>query len=296
MTTFNRAMIAFDLSEMDGHLLRFTHTIKDLLEIKKIYFLHIMPDVTLPKNADLEFHKLFSSEYPVDEKIQDKIQMDVEKVMGSESSIEYDVEVVEGQPYQKLIHWSEIKEVGLLVVGRKKESKGSGITAKRVARQAGANILFVSEEPPQTIRNILVPLDFSENSARAMKAALDLQSRAKGEVKIIAIHIVDMPPADYYMRPMEHTGFIKMLEDSAKKAYNNFMEKNGWTLASVEPLFTHNMYNNTASHLTECVKDKHIDMVIMGAQGHSALNSFLFGSVTERLLQKCGETPVLIVR
>lgn len=295
MTTFNRTMMACDLSDMDRHMLRFIKTIKELVDIKKLYFIHIMPDVNLPKNADLEFHKLFSSEYPVDEKIEDKIKLDIEEVIGSENGLTFDIEVVEGQPYQKLIHWSEVKEIGLLVVGRKKESKGSGITAKRVARHARSNILFVPEGSSEEIKRILVPVDYSENSARAMKTALKIQRRAGGNIEIQALHIIDMPPADYYMRPIEHTGFIKMLEDSAKKAFNEFMNKNEFPTDKVEPVFVDNMYNSTAAHLNDFAENENIDLIIMGAQGHSAFNSFLFGSVTERLLNK-SEKPVLIIR
>jgi nucleotide-binding universal stress UspA family protein len=295
MIVFNRAMMACDLSDMDKHMLRFFKTIKDAVNIKKLYFIHIMPDVTLPKNADLEFHKLFSSEYPVDEKIEDKIKLDIEEVLGSEHNVDYDIEVVEGQPYQKLIHWAEVKEVGLLVVGRKKKSQGSGITARRVARHAKSNILFVPEDASDSVKRILVPIDYSDNSARAMRTALNIQSRSEEEVEVIGIHIIDMPPADYYMRPIEHTGFIKMLEDSAVKAYKEFMKKHAFASAEVEPVFIENMYNNTAAHLNDYSMDENIDLVIMGAQGHSAFNSFLFGSVTEKLVDKI-EKPVLIIR
>ncbi len=295
MTAFNRVMMACDLSDMDKHMLRFLKTIKGAVDIKKVYFIHIMPDVTLPKNADLEFHKLFSSEYPVDEKIEDKIKLDIEEVLGGEHDLSYDIEVVEGQPYQKLIHWAEVKEIGLLLVGRKKESQGSGITAKRVARHAHSNILFVPEGSSETLQRIMVPIDYSDNSARAMKVALDLQSSAVEDVEIIALHIIDMPPADYYMRPVEHTGFIKMLEDSAKKAYNDFMKKHEFDSEKVEPVFIDNMFNNTAAHLSDYAEEENMDIIVMGAQGHSAFNSFLFGSVTEKLLSKC-EKPVLIIR
>jgi nucleotide-binding universal stress UspA family protein len=295
MTAFNRTMMACDLSDMDKHMLRFLKTIREALNIKKLYFIHIMPDVALPQNADLEFHKLFSSEYPVDEKIEDKIKLDIEEVMGSEHDLDFDIEVVEGQPYQKLIHWADVKEVGLLVVGRKKDSQGSGITARRVARHAKPNILFVPEDANEEVTRILVPIDYSDNSARAMRTALNIQGRSEAEVKVIGIHIIDMPPADYYMRPVEHTGFVQMLEDSAKKAYNNFMEAHAFSSAQVEPVFIDNMYNNTAAHLNDYAMDENIDLIIMGAQGHSAFNSFLFGSVTEKLVNQI-EKPVLIIR
>ena len=274
MNTFNRLMIACDLSDMDAHVFKYVSRIRELINIKKAYFIHIMPDVSLPGHADIEFHKLFSSEYPVDEKIHNKIQLDIEEFFTGEKELEYDIEVVEGQPYQKLIHWSDVKEIGLLVVGRKQESKGSGITAKRVARHAKSNLLFIPENPATEIRKILVPLDYSENSARAMKVALDIQNKSLEKVEVVALHIIDLPPGDYYMRPIENTGFIKMLEESAIKAYNEFIEKNDWEKARITPVFVENIYNNTAVHLSEYADTEQADLIILGAQGHSAINSF----------------------
>ena len=117
----------------------------------------------------MEFHKLFAPEYPVDEKIRDKIALDVQDTFESLKGIDLSIEVREGAPYEKLIHWTDVKDVDLLVVGQKQTSEGSGITAKRVARKSKCNVLFIPEKASSDISNILVPIDFSDNSAKAFK-------------------------------------------------------------------------------------------------------------------------------
>lgn len=297
MKDINRMMIAFDLSDMDKQLLKYTNNLIQFLGIEKIYMLHVMPDMALPSNQDLEFHKLFSSKYPVDEKVKDKITMDIAEALPIEKAFDLDIHVVEGQPYQKLLQWMDLKEVDLIVVGQKRKSGGSGITAKRVARHAHCNILFVPEQVKPEIRRILVPIDFSNCSAKALRTAIECKHNAWDETEVIGLHVMDLPPVDYMGQPLLNgDGFKKVLESSAHDAYRSMMEK--WDLDPKEVQFvnTENCCNNTALGILEYAKVNNADLIMMGAQGHSALNNFFFGSVTEKLVDRNTEKPVLIIR
>lgn len=64
---FNRVLIATDLSSIDISLLKACNELIDIIGIKKIYLVHIIPDFNAPENENLNFHKLFSINYPVDE-------------------------------------------------------------------------------------------------------------------------------------------------------------------------------------------------------------------------------------
>jgi hypothetical protein len=72
-----------------------------------------------PKQLDVAFQKLFAPEYPIDEKVKDKLSLDAQEILGEEPPFPFKVEVREGKPYEKLLHWIDIKEIQLLVVGRK---------------------------------------------------------------------------------------------------------------------------------------------------------------------------------
>ena len=296
MVSFDRAMLALDLSGMDEAILRYVASIAPVLDIRKIYLIHAIPDFSAPENVDVEFHKLFNPEYPVDEKIRDKISLDAEEVFDSLPGIDLSVEVVEGKPYEKLIHWTEVKEIDLLVVGHKAVSEGSGITPRRVARKTGCNVLFVPPESRGGIRRMMVPVDFSENSLRGLQCALEMKERL-GDLHLQCVYVVDMPPADYYMRPFDNTGYRRVLLDSARNAYRHFLEEHHLDGKEVgEAEFLPNEYSNIAAHLSEYASDNEVDLVVMGAQGHSAFEHFIYGSVTERFVERCKDRPVLIVR
>jgi nucleotide-binding universal stress UspA family protein len=296
MQQFNRTMVALDLSLMDEKLLRYVAFIAPLIDIHKIYFLHAIPDFTAPENVDVEFQKLFAPEYPVDEKVRDKIASEVQEVFDGSAIADMGIEVVEGKPYDQLLHWAEVKEIDLLVVGHKNVSEGSGITPRRVARHSDCNLLFVPDESEPALRHVTVPVDFSENSRRALEAALLFKQR-RPESSIQCVYVVDLPPADYYIRPFQETGYRRILMESAQNAYRDFISESGFdpTLLK-EAEFIPNEYSNIAQHLSEYTDQHPTDLVIMGAQGHSALERFIFGSVTEKFLERCKDKPILVVR
>lgn len=295
MPNLSRILTALDLSPMDERLFKALYLYHEFLNTKKAYFLHIMPNLNLPKEMDIEFHRLFSTDYPVDEKVQDKINLDLIEVFGEHPPFDTQVDVREGQPLQKLLHWIKVKEIDWLLVGNKKHSEGSGITARRVARQSSSNIFFVPDTPLRSSKKLLIPLDFSENSARALRTAKDWQLQ-DAAIQIHGMYVIDLPPTDYYMRPVPSSDFQQVLRKSAEQAYQKFLSKYELLDININMYYEENVYTNVANHIQEYIKKADIDILMLGAQGHSAWNNFFFGSVTERLVMLCKEIPVIVVR
>ncbi|MCB0596492.1 MAG: universal stress protein [Lewinellaceae bacterium] len=295
MQSFRRIIVALDLSEADRHILQFLAANAALMGIEKAYFVHLMPDFTLPKQVDVEFQKLFAPEYPVDEKVRDKLGFDIQEAFGEEAELEYSIEVIEGKPYEKLLHWIKVKEADLLVVGKKEVSQGSGITARRVARNAKCNILFVPVNGYSEIENIVVPLDFSNHSLHAIQAAQAFKAR-KPEADIHGLYVVDLPPEDYYTRSRPGKGYRGVLMESAKIAYDSFVKDNGLSREEIEMNFLENKQHDIAGHIEDFALEKPHSMIIMGARGHSPFETFLFGSITEKMAERVNVLPLLVVR
>ncbi len=290
-----RTLVALDLTATDRPVLKMTKVLTEPLGIGNLYVLHVMPDFTAPKHSDVEFHKLFSPNYPVDEKIKNKLFLDVEDALGNIPYLEMEVDVVEGKPYEKLLHWLEVKQIDLLVLGHKKNSLGSGITGKRTARKANVNILFVPEKIKHPITNILVPIDYSELSARAMQQALAISKEMENST-VTALHVVDQPSAIYYDPTFETIEFSHLLKDAAVGSYKRFLQEFHLEGRKINPEFVENEMNSFSKHIREFAIENEIGLIIMGAKGHSGLNSLLFGSVTESLLDRCKEIPIMVVR
>ena len=296
MSQFERAMAALDLSDMDEAVLRFLGLLAPVLQVDKAYFIHVIPDFSVPEHVDLEFQQLFDPESPIDERVEGRIQETIRQYLGEKPGMDLAVKVVEGKPYERLIHWAAVKHVDLVVVGHKVFSEGSGITPKRVARRVESNVLFVPYNPPETLKKVVVPIDFSDNALRALRLVMEWAQRMP-DLEIKLLYIVDMPPADYYIKPYGEKGYRALLLDSARQTYADFAEKHGFSdVSGLEPIFIPNDFNSVAAHLDEWIKDNGADLVVMGAQGHSAFENLIYGSVTERFVQRSTKSPILIIR
>lgn len=295
MTLFSRALLALDMSETDGSLLRYFAYLQPFIDVRQIYFVHIIPDFIVPQKEDAAFQRLFNPEFPIDEKMRAEIAEAIKDSFEDRKNLGLTIEVIEGKPYEKLLHWTQVKDIDLLVTGLKKVSEGSGITPRRVARHSQCNILFVPTDAPAKTQHILVPTDFSDNSLRALHVAIELSRELEG-AKITLLHVVDLPSESYYLRTPPERGFTAMLHDVAQETFNKLMIEHNISKESLQFVILDNYYINIATHIAEYSDANSADLLILGAQGHSAFEQFLYGSVTERLVEKYRNKPILIVR
>lgn len=293
MPTFKRALVALDRSEMDAQLLRFLKQQAAAFGIQKLYVLHVMRDFSAPSQIDADFQQRFAPEMPPDEQVEKALAEQLQDLLGANPGFEVDLDVREGKPYEKLLHWLGIKRIDLLLLGKKALSEGSGITAKRVARHASCAVLFLPQDAPEQVGHIVVANDFSENAERALKTSLSLAGKM-GELPVHSLYIVDFPPDNYYSSPDQ--GYPALLMEAAKDAGSQFRDRLGIAEGRIIEAYRKNPDNRLIAQLLAYADEQTNAMIVMGAKGHSALQAFLFGSVTEQLAEAVARQPLLIVR
>lgn len=136
--------------------------------------------------------------------------------------------------------------------------------------------------------------DFSENAERALKTSLVLAD-SMGQLPVHSLYIVDLPPDNYYSTSPDR-GYPALLMESAKEAGSVFREKLDLTKGRIIEAYRENPNNRLSSHLLAYADEQPNAIIVMGAKGHSALQAFLFGSVTEQLAQAVARQPLLIIR
>ena len=292
---FQRILIASDLTEMDQNLFNFTKEIAQLSDPQHLYLVHIVPDFSNPQNTELKFHKSFATGYPVDEKARDILTERANDHFKDEN-FKVSIEVIEGNIYQKLMHWIDVKEIDLIVVGRKKIKNGSGIVPRRIARKVNCNVLFITEEIEDKITSISVPVDFSPNSLSALQRALRFKKESTIPVSITALHIVNLLPSDYYFGLEYNQDYREALRIEKEKYFTDFLINNGIEITDVRMDLVLNNYQNISLQIRDYLADHPTDLVVIGATGHSALQNLMYGSVTERFVEIYAEAPILIVR
>lgn len=168
-----------------------------------------------------------------------------------------------------------------------------GSTAEKIVHHWTGHVVTVrhavtaAQPEPERPRHILVPVDLSAGSARALDAARWLAHAT--DTRLDLLHVVEpIPP--FYCGGSAERGLTaardqrQFLERSVRD-WSGDIEGATWTVTD----------GNAPMEIARIAKNRQADLVVMGTRGLTGLPHMLIGSVTERVCRTC-DTPVLVVR
>jgi nucleotide-binding universal stress UspA family protein len=141
------------------------------------------------------------------------------------------------------------------------------------------------------IKRILVPVDFSTNSQRALDYAHGLARRFEAGLHLV--HVCEVPslmtPAmDAYA--ISYSDWSQRLGEEAEKELNKMTPALGDVKVTTEVLL-----GPPAWSIVEAAGTNHADLIVMGTHGHGAVMHVLMGNVAERVV-RTAPCPVLTIR
>jgi len=288
MKNFTKAMVGLDLTEMDDILIKKLAMIAGILGIEKLYFIHVAKDLSIPEELIQKYPDLLA---PTDESIKAEIRKMIEDA-DFPSNIEMDVIVEEGKPMETVLRWAKLKDVDVLIMGRKEELEGSGSLAKTMAHRAPCTVLFLPEKfNARMPEKLLVPLDFSDHSVLTLEFAQRLSEDIG--VKIIGMHVYSVP-IGYYKTGKSFEEFAQIMESNAKTDFQKFIAKH--KIPPFECLFTLKHDGNEGKFIIDVAKENGADMILMGSRGRTASAAVLLGSFAEKLVNANNQVPMLIFK
>lgn len=144
--------------------------------------------------------------------------------------------------------------------------------------------------------NILLPTDFSNNSWNAIKYALNLFSNEKCNFYLLHINrLENVTAGDNSYGPA-----LDVMEDvytkSTKKKLRELLKKISKTLNHNDKhrFYTLSDYSFFLESIRKHVKDKRIDMIVMGTKGASGLKKYIVGSNTADVITKVKCTTLVV--
>lgn len=140
-------------------------------------------------------------------------------------------------------------------------------------------------------RRLLVPVDFSPNSARALDTAIELAQRFGAELHVLHAYEIPVGPAMAY-----GISFPQELGDEVRDAAARRLAK-AWQKVEAAGVKgeTHLTQATAAEAIAETAKQLSADLIVMGTRGLSGFKHVLLGSVAERVL-RLAPCPVLTVK
>lgn len=141
-----------------------------------------------------------------------------------------------------------------------------------------------------TLKNLLVPTDFSDHSFAAAEYAVELAQRFKAKIHIL--HVVEEPVATIPLLEVYGAPSREEYEAAAQAMLDNWPLPDGAEECEVERRLHH---GTPFVQILHDARDHDIDLIVMGSHGRGMMAHLLLGSVAEKVVRKAA-CPVLTIR
>jgi nucleotide-binding universal stress UspA family protein len=200
-------------------------------------------------------------------------------------------------PAQSIVTYAENHDVDLVVAGtpgrRGLQRLLIGSVAEEVLRTAPCPVLTVRDKqdvaPAWSVRNVLVPIDFSDAALDALRHAKELALTYGAQITLL--HAVEevVYPSAYGVEPANLPG----------PQVIDRVEQNLAELVRTEVGYEHVVIEAKVGYAPSIILDyagaNEVDLVVIATHGRTGLERMLLGSVAERIVRR-SSAPVFVVK
>lgn len=285
-----KIIVGFDLTEMDNSLASYLAFITDYWQPEQIYFLYVTD--SLVENI-AEKQKVWATTLPIDEYLRQKMKATVEAHFSGLQTSKIEYLVGEGEPHEEMLRWAVIKEVDLIVTGRKLTLLGSGMMPQKFALSTPCSVLLVPEIAEKNLDTVLVSSDFSVYSQKAMEVAVQLVAKVPF-ASVYCQSIFDVPNS--WIDDQDYKTLLADARREAEIGYEKFMMNIETKTLTITPLLAPGNEDDDFLRTYQNAKDIDASLIVVGARGRSFITRFFDESFTEKLIEKNNRIPLLIVK
>jgi universal stress protein A len=178
---------------------------------------------------------------------------------------------------------------------RTKFSKGGGAAAQsrtHNARMKTQALLGRGSSTAIDLKRILVPVDFSPLSRKAIHYATRLAQQFGAKLNLFHVVEPEVPPAfdGYMIAP-------PVISHCASNGYANRLDRlaNSVRTAGVNHVQSTVRMGLAAFEIVEAAKELDVDLIVIATHGYTGWKHFAIGSTAERVV-RAAPCPVLVVR
>jgi nucleotide-binding universal stress UspA family protein len=198
-------------------------------------------------------------------------------------------EVRIGNPLQELSEACVVSRADLLVMGVKgsrQEPNRVGVIAAKCVRKAPVDVLLVREDADGAFKQLVTCVDFSTNSAQAVRRALQIAGQDKASVDCLFVYQSAVAMSlDYggLAAPLPVTSDQALL-DQWRHDLETFVEPLAEEESGVTVTKTVIERINIRETILEHVNETHADLVVLGTRGKTGLRELLIGTTAEKIV------------
>jgi len=279
----NRLLVATDLSDPARHaavraamIARETGASLDLVHVVSLGL--------------LEKLRRLVAEIPVglEQRILDATQEEMRELAAAllrQYGVSSGVHVVSGPLLSELATQTDQSSADLVVLGARGASVMRhlllGSTAERMIRRASCPMLVVKQVPRERYRTLLVPVDFSPCSLRALSNARALAPAAA----ILLLHAFAVPfEGKLVLAGVDDDTIQRYRMAAEQEALQKLRELCGEAGLSPAEVRLMVLRGDPLQHIIQQEQERNCDLIVMGKHGESLVEDLLLGSVTKHVL------------
>lgn len=142
------------------------------------------------------------------------------------------------------------------------------------------------------LKKILVPIDFSDHSRKALQYAIPFARTFGASIDLIYVVEPTVYPADF---SFGQVGFPAIEDELRKRGAEELDELIRTEIAGSIPAKRAVRTGKAFYEILLYAKEEKMDFIIIATHGHSGIEHALFGSTAEKVVRKAS-CPVLVVR
>ncbi|MEO0294654.1 MAG: universal stress protein [candidate division WOR-3 bacterium] len=248
----------------------------------KLYAVHVIPE---KKISILEEKEEILNMFNLMEKEEkEKAERDFEsKKKEIDKKIKFETHLLKGEIVEEIIKFINEKDIDLLIMGasNKREKLRIGTTAYRILTNARIPVLVVKEKIGVKVNKILVPIDFSKLSFKALDYAIFLAEIFGSEIHLL--HVIEI---------LESIG-LKEVEEKLIEETKEILHRESEKFKGKYRIFVNAIKRDSAEiGIIEFAEEKGIDLICMATRGRKGISHFFLGSTLDKVL-KLTDIPIL---
>lgn len=198
-------------------------------------------------------------------------------------------DITVGSPLREILRAVKSSHADLLVMGLSERTglHGAGTLASACLRKAPTKVLLVRPGHTGSFRTIVVGVDFSDTSRRALVQACRV-ARQDGS----AVHVLHAFNGPWQQRPYRAAApearpdAIRQHTNGLQRRLEAFAGDLGMEVAGVNTTFAVVNGQSHGEMLADYAREHDADLIVMGTRGQTNLRYVLLGSTAERIVRE----------
>lgn len=289
MERYEHWFTCLDLSSMDDILVGYANFLTTEFKPKKITFMHVVKSSEVAEDM-IELFPEIETHDDFEEVISKKLNETINSYFKN-SDVETKLLIRTGRPTDQIIEVMNEINPDLTIMGKKAGYVGKGVIPRRIMKYVPTSILFVPETSRYQLKKVLVPVDFSEQSANSIKAAMELTNSKGGA--ITAQHVYNYPARFFPYLP----------EDDDEQKMNDYLETKKQEFVrkhdipnEVKFVFSLNIDGPKMDQIYDQLVHDQADMIVAVTKSGKGMTSMLREDFTDKMAYYRFGVPLLLIK